>query len=296
MEEKRHCLQCGKEIPSWKKFCNSSCAATYNNLRKGKGTIHWSEEKRKAFSERQLKRKGSLPLDQREYKCRYCGEKIDYDPTHKFLWHTVCRKCAHYGHSIKLYVRTGFTEGPLKDRDKKLEDLFRNLYLEQGWSVPQIAKEFNLYYETIRIFFKNHNIQERGLSEAVQNSIFKGIRKPATGDSKYKHGFHVSWEGKKFWYRSSYELEFAQMLDEQKVRYEIESRSCRTYYIDPVDNREHVAVPDFYLPDTNELIEVKSTFTLGNKDTMKAKLLAYRDAGYVPKLWLDKKFVDLDTF
>lgn len=37
-DNKRKCLLCGKEIDGSKKFCNSSCAATYNNIKRGKRT------------------------------------------------------------------------------------------------------------------------------------------------------------------------------------------------------------------------------------------------------------------
>lgn len=297
LEKPNHCRCCNKKLSyrdRLKTFCNSSCAATYNNQQKLRKP--WSEEKRKAFSERQLERKGSLPLDQRDYRCKYCGEKITYNPEKSKLWHTVCRACRPYSKFGKLYERLGIQGKSLQEKNQNLANLFKKLYIEEGHSVPWIATKFNLYYESIRRFFKENKIQERSISEAIQNSIFRGVRQTIIEDPKYKHGYHTSWEGKRFWYRSSYELEFAQMLDEQRVRYEIESKSCRIYYTDPVDSKKHVAVPDFYLPDTNELVEVKSTFTLGNKDTMKARLQAFKDSGYIPKLWLDKKFVDINNF
>ena len=34
VKEKKYCLQCGKEIDHKKKFCNSSCAAKYNNSKR----------------------------------------------------------------------------------------------------------------------------------------------------------------------------------------------------------------------------------------------------------------------
>lgn len=36
IEPKKYCLNCGKEIIKSKKFCNSSCAATYNNKKRGR--------------------------------------------------------------------------------------------------------------------------------------------------------------------------------------------------------------------------------------------------------------------
>ena len=290
MKEKHHCLQCGKEIPSWKKFCNSSCAATYNNLKRGKGTIHWSEEKRKKDSERKRALHGTTF---EEAVCKHCGKPLGKIVNSRFK-EGVCEECRPYTGLNNLYTKLGFTEGTLKDRDQKLEVFFKTLYEDKQWSVPKIAREFNLYYETVRRFFSKHNIVERHLSEAQKVSYLAGGRDVSKVDKVcYKHGFHISWEGKRFWYRSSYELEFAQILDAQKIKYEMEDKRCRTRYVDPVDGKEHVAVPDFYLPDTKELVEVKSSYTLGNIDTMKARLQSYKDAGYEPRLWLDRGFTVL---
>ena len=54
--------------------------------------------------------------------------------------------------------------------------------------------------------------------------------------------------------------------------------------------KERVAIPDFYLPRTNEIVEIKSTWTY-NKQEMNDKFEAYRNLGYIPKLILDRKEV-----
>ena len=56
------------------------------------------------------------------------------------------------------------------------------------------------------------------------------------------------------WYRSSYELAFAELLDSQKIPYKVEAKEARTRYWDSELQRERVAVPDFYLPETNEIV------------------------------------------
>ena len=82
-------------------------------------------------------------------------------------------------------------------------------------------------------------------------------------------------------------------MDSQKIPYKVEAKETRTKYRDSELQRERVAVPDFYLPKTNEIIEVKSKYTLGNIQRMKEKFEAYQKRGFIPKLWLDFKFEEL---
>ena len=52
--------------------------------------------------------------------------------------------------------------------------------------------------------------------------------------------------------------------------------------------RNRVAVPDFYLPETNEIIEIKSSWTF-DKQNMKDKFIAYKNLGYIPKVILNRE-------
>ena len=54
-----------------------------------------------------------------------------------------------------------------------------------------------------------------------------------------------------------------------------------------------IALPDFYLPKTNTIVEIKSLFTL-NIQNMKDKRAAYIAAGYNFKLILEHKECNLD--
>jgi endogenous inhibitor of DNA gyrase (YacG/DUF329 family) len=93
MSEKNYCKHCGKEITGKdhkrKKFCNRSCAASYNNT----GRKHSDEEKEKISKSLQRKNPNFdgnyKPIEKRqklnyerfdntkEYFCLYCGKKID---------------------------------------------------------------------------------------------------------------------------------------------------------------------------------------------------------------------------
>lgn len=58
-------------------------------------------------------------------------------------------------------------------------------------------------------------------------------------------------------------------------------------------HKERIAIPDFYLPDTNTIIEIKSIFTL-DVQNMKDKVAAYLAFGFKFKLILEHKECDLN--
>lgn len=73
--KKKYCLYCGKELigkhKSSKKFCDSSCAAKYNN----KGRVH-SEETKKKIAESLVKSKDYEYSSDPVY-CKNCGKLIE---------------------------------------------------------------------------------------------------------------------------------------------------------------------------------------------------------------------------
>lgn len=106
VKPKKYCLYCGKEITSGdyrKKFCNSSCAAIYNN----KGKKH-SEETKKKISETLQKRSttfdGIIKPIKKHYRkknektyCLYCGKELN---GYRFCDNTCCSK-----YKAKQYVK-----------------------------------------------------------------------------------------------------------------------------------------------------------------------------------------------
>jgi len=96
---------------------------------------------------------------------------------------------------------------------------------------------------------------------------------------------------KRVYLRSSYELDFAKILDLQKIDYDVEC--LRIKYFDTLTNKYKCAIPDFFIPTTNEIFEIKSNWTL-NLQNMKDKFLEYERLGYKPHLILEHKEVDVD--
>lgn len=146
--------------------------------------------------------------------------------------------------------------------------------------------------ETILHMLKNMGIKTRTLSQSVVNAHKQGKLNLSDIHNQYNCGHHKTWYGGDVYYRSSYELEYALELDAQKIYYTMEE--FRISYFNSIIGEERCAIPDFYIKETNTIVEVKSNYTL-NVQEMKDKFIAYKKLGYNCKLLLEHKFVDLDT-
>ena len=256
------CLQCGKEIPEGRKFCSSSCSAKYNNIRRQRKP--WTEEQ-----------KEKIRKPKKEVVCKYCGKPGKQ----------VCDECRHYL-KLQLYKKLGIQiNKSLRECYVEAFEKLKKMYFGDKLSAPEIWKRTGVNFRTLRDIFNVEGFQTRTVEEGERVALEEGRHFLPTF-SNYKHGYHTSWEGLEFFYRSSYELEYAKQLDEQKIPYRVENLRIR--YFDTQRNKERVAVPDFYLPETNEIVEIKSTWTY-NKQEMEAKFDAYKKAGYIPMLILDKQ-------
>lgn len=78
----------------------------------------------------------------------------------------------------------------------------------------------------------------------------------------------------------------------EKCYKEFEVENLRIKYFDSQKQDFRCAIPDFYLPKTNEIVEIKLNWTL-NKQNMKDKFNAYVEQGYKPKLILNKQEVKI---
>lgn len=143
-------------------------------------------------------------------------------------------------------------------------------------------KHFN-HSERILHLIKLFGFKHRTCSEAVSNAILQGkcLRQART---KYVTGWHTTWFGKKVFLRSSYEFNFAKELDDKKIFYEVEFK--RIQYFNSKLNKLKIAIPDFYIPNENLIVEIKCKWTY-NKQNMDDKFKAYKNLGYNVKLILE---------
>ena len=155
--------------------------------------------------------------------------------------------------------------------------------LKNGLSSADICKLLFGSAKHGNTIFKTLNISGRNLSEAVSNAFLQGKMKP-------HEGWYKTWNKKEVYLRSSYEVEYAKKLDKQKINYEVENLHIK--YLNTQDNKYHCAIPDFYIPSTNTIVEIKSFWTLDIQN-MKDKFMAYKELGYKCKLILEHKETDL---
>lgn len=278
------CPKCNNPIPFEKrnnKFCSRSCANSYtNSIRERKP---WTEEQRKKMSESNIKNKNRIGY--KKYICKYCGCITD----NKSL---CCEECKPFVSYIRTFNKLGFTQGSLKDRYDSSVKLICGEYFDNKESLTTISNKYKLDVTTTYRFIKLDPRGCRSISDGLHNAITTG-RYIYPQSYSFICGSHKSWNGKVYTYRSSWEDKYMSVLDEAKVNYMFEPFHIE--YYDSVKKINRYAFPDFYLPDTNEIIELKSSYTIKNHiQEMKDKFNAYKDLGYKPKLLLDWEFVDID--
>ena len=272
----KKCKNCGKEIPECRTFCCRSCSTSWNN--KHRERTGWSDEKKEAFAERRKNLAGKQLWEYEKPRyCKHCGKLLESKGERN-----VCLECRAYEH-LGLYKKLGLLEGSLKSRYLQAFEILWKAYFQENLSVWAIFDRYGVCHTTLKRLFNENGIDLRSLSEGLKVGLVEGRVKPA-GDPKYKCGWHTSWEGVAGYLRSSYELDYAESLDKKKVPYRVEH--LRIPYFNTQKDAVRVAIPDFYLPETNEIVEIKSTWTYDEQE-MKDKFKEYRKLGYIPKLILE---------
>lgn len=167
----------------------------------------------------------------------------------------------------------------------KIQSFLYSEYHIRCESMLSIMKKFNIpSTRTMDILFKHFDIQPRSFNEATINAIEQNRSNPFSNSHNFVTIDHNTWDDRKVILRSSYEKDLAVILDNQKIRYEVET--LRIKYFDKTQKTFRIAIPDFYLPSTNTIIEVKSTYWL-DEQNMLSKKAAYLDLGFNFKLYLD---------
>ena len=294
----KKCEYCGKPLP-WDKrnnrFCNSSCAASKNNMGKVKNPkgIGHPKKKEKATISKQTKL--AKPRLTRVNKCHICGRE-----------NCQCNFCKK--HNLQqlngLVKYLGFDESAIGTERvfgefARVQRMIYDLYWGSGYSRIGLGQKFGYpgRIMPMNVLKKTLEIPTREQSDAVKNAIKqKRLNLPSidqeTGIVKCTTEWHTTWTGDSVFLRSSYEIEYAEYLDENQISYSVEG--LRIEYYDTQQNKTRIAIPDFYLSSTNEIVEIKSDFTLDIQE-MRDKFEAYKKLGYKPKLILEKKEVDLEN-
>ena len=225
--------------------------------------------------------------------CKYCGAEKG-----------KCKRpdiCKHYQLIPKLISLFHLDENTIGTENfyieyERIKQYIYDLYWNQKLSIAQI-KDLVGYKSSAGSFasFLKHFINFRSVKESINVAIQTGrMNLSSFVNTKFKSGYHITWNNKKYFYRSSYEEDFCKELDKQKIDYEVES--LRIQYYDSQLNRFRFAIPDFYIPSKNLIIEVKSTFTLDTQN-MYDKFLKFKQLGYNVDLLLEHQhYYDMSFF
>ena len=308
----KKCLTCGKEFkPSYKeqKFCSRSCCASFNNRHRSVETINKLKESLKKFYEnnpRQINPNseftwvGGKKTRIRPKTCPICG-KADCERK-GICYHTkkFFENLMYFGFDINcLGTQKVF------DEYERIKKILEKEYFDNHLSPSDLKEKYHYpkTFENITQLLKTMGFRTRNLSTCQTNAILVGKSNLPTNENKlkmgFKQGWHTTWEGKKIFYRSGAELKYAELLDEEKIQYEVES--LRIEYYDSEKGYNRVAIPDFLLSETNEIIEVKSRITF-RKQNMLDKFKKYKELGYKPKMlyegvmYNDNEINDIEEF
>lgn len=97
----KYCKQCGKQITDKKKFCNSSCAAKYNNSKRK----HSEKTKLKiAKNIKEYYKRNKKEEEQSFRECIICGKtfKIKKLKSGRLSLSKTCSKNAIYNYYLKM--------------------------------------------------------------------------------------------------------------------------------------------------------------------------------------------------
>lgn len=199
--------------------------------------------------------------------------------------------CKNY-RRIKILIKYfGFNYAAIGTDDVYLEfDKIKTILYDHYWTdnygLNDIAMKYKIKsFATVQQLFKMFSISFRNLSDAMKNvTLQKGIF--VHSSTNYKHGWHTTWNNKKVFLRSSYEFDYATELDNLKIDYEVEK--LRIPYWSTKLFEYKISIPDFYLPETNEIIEIKSKYFY-NPEDINDRFDTYTKLGYKFKLILEHK-------
>lgn len=268
--DKKYCLKCGKELNSKQvKFCSRSCSAKVCNIGRVQ-TVDTIEKIRYT-----LKNKSNKKLKIK--LCKICGQE-------KCLNLDVCKHPKNWFNNLIFFGFDNNILGTINIHKEyyRIKELLEKEYLDNNLSPSDISKKY-LYdknSENILHILKAFKIKTRNLSESEINAYLSGKILSVNGvDSNYqfKHGWHKTWNNKKVYYRSSYELKYIKILDENKIDYETEY--FRIKYWDSEKCKYRVAIPDIFIKMENKIIEIKSKVTF-NKQNIIDKFKEYKKLGF----------------
>lgn len=199
-------------------------------------------------------------------------------------------KSQFYKQKSPNLAKLGFDyHSPIEKEFLKIQSMLYTDYHIKCKSMNVIMEEKGIpSSRSMDIIFRLFDIEARSFSDCTSNALQMG-RSTLPSGIRFKSTHHTSWFGETFYLRSSYEEDYAKQLDESQTKYFVEHLRIKYFHIK--QNRYRIAIPDFYLPETNTIVEVKSTYWL-DEEEMRNKKIAYTDLGYKFILNLEHKLFE----
>lgn len=295
MIEKRICPKCGKEFEidtskSNRIYCSRSCANGHKHSKETKEKL--SKQILQKINNGEVVGFIKPTIKSKKYFCKICGKEIIGNKSR--FCSDECKHVNNFSKTlIKYFGLNEFDFGSNKIYEKidEIKNNLYDLYWNQNLTSVEICKRFN--YPNVGNLtgkiFKYLGIPSKSCKDKNKESVFYR-KKLEDLRSQYKHGWFKTWNNKEVYLRSSFEFNYANFLNSNKIDYDVEC--FRIKYFDSVKNEFRCAIPDFYLIESNTLVEIKSDWTLDIQN-MKDKFDEYKKLGYNVKLILNNKEVDL---
>ncbi len=289
------CEKCGKQEEVHSSSCRKLCSNCY--LEKQKEIK--KNKKIKPFYGEELKR--NPIIKEKIFYCTYTGNFCKYKNCDCYF-QKIGFCVNHSGvtqkfNTLNKYLH--FKEESIGDYNLLINEFLYMKYkvqqlIDSGLTTGEVCEKFTGSAKKGNTIFKLLGINVRNLSEATKNSFLTG-KHNFCKNQFFTYNFitenHKSWNDHEYFLRSSYEIEYANYLDKQKIDYKVEA--LRIEYFDTIQNKKRIAIPDFYLPKTNTIVEIKSKFTIDIQN-MKDKFKAYQLLGYNTKLIYEHKETNIN--
>lgn len=274
------CSKCGKDVVVDRRSpvnINYICEDCINKIKQAKEL-----SKKKRISN----------FTKKQTHCKICGrELINGKCQNEFC---IKYKNVKFGKLAKYFNFDLNKLGTLEVEQEfnRIRDMLYDLYWNKHMSSNQITQKVNMPCNSIFSYFKLFEIPTKSISYAVKENIEE--ERVTYKIQNHFHGryeSHITWDNKQIFLRSINEIKYAEELDSKKILYEYES--LRIKYFDTQKNDYRYAIPDFYLIETNTIVEIKSSYTL-DVVNMRDRQKEFENLGYNFKLIFDFKEMTID--
>lgn len=289
------CSHCGTKLPYKKrnnKFCDSSCAAKFNNkkrskkIKESKNHIRLNLHNEKVIPNQSIKKTYS-----KLYYCKACGTIHNSHYSRMNCYCGLFNKTQILNTLVKYFNLDPTSIGSKKIIVEYACCINRIKEMYKNNSLISLSKHVGHPNPgNLGKIFKSLKIKTDNKSDALQKSIQQGRATiPQSTYTLYKSGWYEAKNKNRYFYRSSYELKFIQFLELNNIDFEMEKP---VVYFDSVKNKQRIAMPDFFIK--NLIVEIKSKYTF-DEQNMIDKFKSYILNGYKPFLQLEFDYYILDT-